>query len=173
MTSLHPTGCTTTFQESECWDFGCNRGEAAKRLVWGCIWNGVFIRDAVEEFASSYSMLQHPLWNFHAPVPPLRCPLPSAAVHFKCSCALYVPAPLPAFKRFLFLSLFLLIQNTWSSRGGEKVRRKGRCSNFTFLALGVWSAIFLHRRRTHKTPDSLCFLPHPHARHITSQLRDY
>ncbi len=41
----------------------------------------------------------------------------------------------------LVAHLFLFLQNTWSSREGEKVRRKWRCSNFTVLALVVWSTI--------------------------------
>lgn len=49
-----------------------------------------------------------------------------------------LPSP-PA--NIVFLVAHLFLQNTWSSRGGEKVKRKWRCSNFTILAHVIWSTI--------------------------------
>lgn len=166
MTSLRTSnraGCTIKFRESAGWDFGCNWGAATERLVWRCIWNGRVIRDAAEGFAARYSMLQHPLWNFHATVPPLCCCFPHfATLHTKWSHALHVSAPrlqTPPFPALSFSYWTPGAAEGW--KGEERVR--------------TWrpNCHYLHCGCTPKTPESLYLLLHHRTRRITSQLQDY
>lgn len=103
----HRRRCSALFQESVSGDFGCNWGEATKRLAWRCIWNTWVIRDAVEEFAGSYSLLQHPLKFSRScsssccPPHPVFCRLQPMTFSIY---ALHVPAPHRQTSSLLFLS---------------------------------------------------------------------
>lgn len=77
-----------------------------------------------------------------------------------CSCS---PSPT---SNMVFLVTLLFLQNTWSSRGN--VRRKHRCSNFTFTFLFLYTHFDVH------TGLQGLYSPlHRRTRRITSQHQDY
>lgn len=168
------------FQENVSGDFGCKRG-ATERLVWRCIWSSWVIRDAAKEFASSYIVLQHPLWNVHAPVPPLHphrvfcrllpnSPWHSLLIYLCTSCSL--SPPYHQTLSFLF-SLSAFLTRYLEQQEGEKVKREWRCSNFTVRAV-LSQPLKRHKLLRRPTQTQSLYSPlHHSTRCITSQLHDY
>lgn len=115
----------TTFQESISGDFGCNRGEATKAVVWRCIWNTVeSLGMHLEEFLPRVTARCNILLDFHAPVllsAALLIPY-SAAYRLRHSVFMHFMFLLPTVKHCLSCFCHFLIKHLKQQQrvGGER-----------------------------------------------------